>query len=281
MQTVYIDLLFLINFCMDFLCMVAVSKITSRHLPYTRAIISAAIGGIYSASALFMPDIGVLEIIPALLCCTFMCIVAFAHKDSHPKEIIITTLTYLLSSALLGGIMTGAFNLLNSYKLDFEATENSDIPAWLLISVGVFSLISTYLGGKTLRKRFLRKTAAVHAILFDREIKTNAMYDTGNLLSDGISGKPVIVADKRHSKTLLGFEAELDVISKIPNPKLSRRITIIPYASASGKKLMVAVRPDKITVTADKAAREVSALIGFADVSCAVDGCSALIPPEL
>ena len=281
MQTVYIDLLFLINFCMDFLCIIAVSKITSRHLSYIRAAIGAAVGGIYSVSALFMPNIGAWELIPALICCTFMCIVAFARKNGKLKEIIITTLTYLLSSALLGGIMTGAFNLLNSYEIDFETAENSDIPAWLLIAVGTFSLVSTYFGGKMLRKRFLRKTASVHTTLFSNEINFNAMYDTGNLLSDGISGKPVIVVDKCHAKKLLGFEAELDAISRISDSKLSRRISIIPYTSAGGKKLMVAVRPDKTTVTADKSERAVSALIGFADVSCAIDGCSALIPPEL
>ena len=280
MQTVYVDLLFLINFCMDFLCMVAISGITSRRLSYIRAFIGAVIGGLYSVAALFMPPIGKLEIVPALLCCCLMCLVVFAKSDSRPTEILRLTVTYLFTSALLGGIMTATFNLLNSYNLDLNESKSNDIPAWLLIAVGIFSLISTYLGGKILRRRLLRKTASVTVFFNQKSITFNAMYDSGNLLSDSISGRPVIVADKRHSKELLGFEINTDTALGVSDEKILHRIVFVPYATASGQKLMTALRPDKTEIVVQKHCREVAALIGFADVSCA-EGCTALIPPEL
>lgn len=280
MQTVYVDLLFLINFCMDFLCMVAISGITSRRLSYIRAFIGAVIGGLYSVTALFMPPIGKLEIIPALLCCLLMCLVVFAKTDSKPTEILSLTVTYLFTSAVLGGIMTATFNLLNSYRLDLNGSQSNDIPAWLLISVGIFSLLSTYLGGKILRRRLLRKSASVTVNFDKKSITFSAMYDSGNLLSDSISGRPVIVADKRHSKELLGFEINTDTALNATDEKILHRLVFVPYTTASGQKLMTAFRPDKIEISAKNHNREVAALIGFADVSC-VEGCTALIPPEL
>lgn len=281
MQTVYADLLFLINFCMDFLCMVAVSKITSRHLSYLRASIGAAIGGAYSVVALFMPDIGSFELISALLCCIFMCLVVFSRKDGGIKEILTASATYFLCSALLGGIMTAVFNLLNSYELDLQNVGSNDIPIWLLISVGTFSLLSTYLGGKLLRRRCLRKTALVTVTFLKKNINFNAMYDSGNLLSDSISGRPVIVADTHYAKELLGFEPTVENAAHITDEQVTRRISLVPYATASGQRMMIAFRPDKTTVKSENKTSDVSALIGFANITCAVDGCTALIPPEL
>ena len=54
-QTVYVDLYFLINFSMDFLCFFLTSKLLSAKLSFGRTLVASTLGGIYANLALFLP----------------------------------------------------------------------------------------------------------------------------------------------------------------------------------------------------------------------------------
>lgn len=282
MQTVYVDLLFLINFSMDLLCFFLVSKLLCRKLSLPRAILGAAIGGGYSVAALFLPLYKAEQILANALCCIIMCAVACFKKGDRAGGLIKLIVTYLLSSMLLGGIMTATFNFLNSANVDFELGESNDIPPWLMISVGISSMLATFAGGRFLKRRADRQSARVNVTLCGNEVSFEAMYDSGNLLRDSVSGRPVIVADARHAKTLLGTERapSCDILDELKT-EIAKRAVVIPYHTASGCKTMIAVRPQKLTVTSCGRTVEVDALIGFADVKNTIDGCSALVPYEL
>lgn len=282
MQTVYVDLLFLINFSMDFLCLFLVSKILFKNLSFLRAVLGAALGGIYSVSVFFFPDVGFSKFITDILCCVLICLIVFAKKGDGIKNLSVNCFTYFLSSVLLGGIMTAAFNLLNSSGIILEGADGRDIPPWLTISVGVASAVASYVGGRFIKRRAGKQTAYITVNIGGKELSLSAMCDSGNLLRDSISGKPVIVADERHMpyffKEIKKFNLNsLDKLDK----SIAKRIVLIPYSTASGSKTMVALRPQKLTIDSHGAKKDVDALIGFANIKCAVDGCSALIPSEL
>ncbi len=282
MQTVYVDLLFLINFSMDFLCMLLVSKIIFRRLSYPRAILGAVIGGIYSVAILFMPPIGRLEIIPDLLCCLLMCLTVFAKKEDGLKRLFSNTVTYTVVSMLLGGIMTATFNLLNSSGINLEGAGENDIPPWLLLTVGASAFFATFAGGRFLRRRARETTAEISVTLGGKSLTVNAMYDSGNLLKDCVSGRPVIVIDESHIPSLFEGLKKIDVENlELLDEEAAERISIIPYSTASGEKTMVAFRPKKLTVSSEGHVSEKSALVGFAKINRAYVDCSAIIPTEL
>lgn len=281
-QTVYADLLFLINFSMDFLCVFLVAKLTSKRLSYPRAIAGAVLGGAYSVAILFMPPLGRLEIIPDILCCLLMCLIVFARKGDTLGTLALNTVTYLLASVLLGGIMTAAFNLLNSSGIDLEGTGEGDIPPWLLVTVGLASVISTYAGGHFLKRRAAERQAEIDVTLCDVTVTIRAMCDSGNLLRDSVSGRAVIVADNRHTSSFFKKRKEITAKDAITlDGDIRRRIALIPCSTANGSGTMVAFRPQKVIVRTDRREKEVDALIGFAEIKCAAPDCSALIPPEL
>lgn len=262
--------------------MFLVAKLTSKRLSYPRAMAGAALGGAYSVAILFMPPLGRLEIIPDMLCCLLMCLIVFAKKNDTLGTLAINTLTYLLASVLLGGIMTAAFNLLNNSGIDLEGSGGEDIPPWLLITVGIVSVISTYAGGHFLKRRTAERLAEIDVTLCDVTVTIRAMCDSGNLLRDSISGRAVIVADCRHTRSFFkGRKAfSPDDITTLDGD-IRRRIALIPCSTANGSVTMVAFRPQKVIVRTEKREKEIDALIGFAEIKCAAPDCSALIPPEL
>ena len=286
-QTVYADLLFMINFSMDFLCLYLVAKLLSRRFSLLRGALSASIGGIYAIVSLFLPSHTVFSFATDLFICVLMCAITFFSRKERPSSLVISAISYFLASVLLGGIMTAIFHMLNrSSPPDTLFSEGEQIPFWLFtVAAAAASLILRF-GGRFLRSRAQIKCAEVEVTLDQKSITLHAICDSGNLLRDAVSGKPVIISDKKEASELLpkdippptDWNAEL--LTTLPK-SLAARIRMIPTSTANGESLMLAIRPDSLLVKSERRTQRVDALIGFADVSHAPTGHNALIPPDL
>ena len=79
-MVVYGDLLFLINFSMDFLCFYISCRLLHKKLPTLRACLSAFVGGIYSVASLFIVTNAKLAIVMDIAVLVFMCLVVYLDK---------------------------------------------------------------------------------------------------------------------------------------------------------------------------------------------------------
>lgn len=75
-ETVYADILFFINFSMDFLCFYICSRVLGRRLHVLRATVASVIGGAYSVAMLFFDPGGSAEILLDIGVLLIMCAVA-------------------------------------------------------------------------------------------------------------------------------------------------------------------------------------------------------------
>ena len=286
-QTVYADLLFMINFSMDFLCMFLVARLLSRRFSLLRGALASALGGLYSVASLFSPLGEAASTAVDVLFCLVMCLVAFAAKNERPSSMLLITATYFLASMLLGGIMTAIFNLLNraAPPLD-DFTDGQDMPIWLFAAVTAVSSAITWIGGRFLRTRSQVTSAEVEIRLGKRKAVVRAMCDSGNLLRDSLSGKPVIVSDRREAINLLPADCpaiadwNAETVASLP-PHIASRVRMIPMGTANAEGLMFALRPDSIIIRTGNKTRTADALVGFADIHCALPDCTAVLPPEL
>ena len=284
-QIVYVDLLFLINFSMDFLCLFLTSRLLSRRLSLPRALLAATLGGIYSVTELIAIPESPVSLVFDLGFCLLMCFLAFFSKGERLISVLIVSVSYILSSALLGGIMTACFSLLNRYSPPISQ-ESASMPVWIFCLVTVLSTAATLLGGRHMKKRASTAEAVVEIVFDGRTVKLRAMCDSGNLLHDSISGKPVLIADFQAASPL--FQGKhppastwsAESISSFP-PPLAERVRLIPTSSVGGDRLMVALRPDKLLLHDKNGSHSTDALVGFAELHCALRDCKALIPPEL
>ena len=99
-----------------------------------------------------------------------------------------------------------------------------------------------------------------------------ALRDSGNRLSDGISGLPVIVApEKRVVRLLPAGVRAADLATLPPGWRL------LPIRTAAGEGTLMCFRPDSAELVQDGKARQVEATIAISDFAEK----SALVPEEL
>ena len=285
-QIVYGDLLFLINFSMDFLCLFLVARLMSRPFSLFRGSAASVLGGLYAVATVFVAAAGPAEILIHLGICLVMCLVTFAGKNESPSSILILSAAFLLASFLLGGIMTAVFNLMNHASPPDDLSESHHMPLWLFAAVAAVSSAAAWIGGRFLRARSQIQSADLEIRLGRRRTVIRAMCDSGNLLRDSVSGKPVIVADRRHAVNLLPADCQpitdwsTGAIASLP-PSVATRVRIIPLGTAGSQGTLLALRPDSIVIRVAGRTRTADALIGFTDIKNTPDGISAIIPPEL
>ncbi|MBR4014238.1 MAG: sigma-E processing peptidase SpoIIGA [Clostridia bacterium] len=160
-QTVYVDLFFVINFSMDFLCFFLASQLLGSKLSPWRTVAASALGGIYANMTLFMSVSGIWELALDILVCALMCVVSFGRI----KHLFAHVCVYIAISMVLGGFMTALFELLNKIELPLGEIEGDGISAWLLLFLAVVSGALTLFGGKFFRRTSSRKYTAVTVTL--------------------------------------------------------------------------------------------------------------------
>ena len=281
-QTVYVDLFFMINFSMDFLCFFLTSKLLSDRLSIIRTLIASAIGGVYANLALFIEVGGISEILLDIAVCALMCLVAFGKC----RSLLLHTAVYIVISIVLGGFMTALFGLLNRAELPLEGLEGDGLSAWLLALLAAVSGALTLAGGRFFRKKSARRYTKLTLELDGRQRTLDAFCDSGNLLREPISGRACIVTDTDALKGIFPDEilkmARTGGIPKLtPSANLAKRIRIVPTHSATGDGILIAVRPERIFIGEGKSAREVDALIALCTLGQTADGAQALVPTEL
>ena len=282
-QTVYADLLFLINFSMDLLCLFLTARLLATPFSLFRALAGAALGGLYSVASLLlstqMPHWPL-----DLAFCFLMCAVACFSRREGLGRLSLFAGVFFLNSMLLGGIMTAVFNLMNRSAPpaeDFAA--ETDVPLWLFALLALVAWGITWVGGRFFRGRARIPEAHLEITLGKRRAVVRALCDSGNLLTDPMSGKPVIVADLRVASMLLPADCpplSPHDLSTLP-PVIATRMRLIPASSVGESRLLPALRPDCIVVRVGNQTRKADALVGFAPLSATPSGVDAIVPPSL
>ncbi len=292
-QIVYADLLFLVNFSMDFLCFFVTARLLHRPFKILRCIIASAIGGIYSVIILFISMNSILGLIADLGFCALMCLCAYGIKDKRTGEFLLHTTVYFGVSMGTGGCMTAMYSLLNRMDLPLgEIEKNPDgISVWLFGLLAIISGAVALWGGKIFKSSATNDIYEITITYHGASLTLTGMIDTGNMLKDPISGKPIVIIAKR---ALLGLLDEdtlhkaicgdiLNIMSNDPGHKAR----LISMHTVSGNSMVCAFVPEKITLRSKKVkkSKESDALFAPGDIcldSCQKgSGCVALIPCDL
>ena len=209
MESVYIDLYFLVNVSMDFLCMMIAGVLLHRQAKRRRVLMAAVCGGVYAVAALLLAWDGIFGIFLDTVAAVVMCLIAFGKRKSSFAAVLRIAAVVWVSSLLLGGIMTALFALLNRLDLPLDTLEGDGLSVWTFVLVSAVAGVLTVKSGRWFGLSGRAKSARVEVTLFGNKTVLRAMVDTGNLLCDPVSGKSVIVA-------------ELDTLKPILPPRLAR-----------------------------------------------------------
>lgn len=287
-QTVYVDLFFLVNFSMDFLCFFLTAKILGIPFKLRRGLIGGAIGGLFSDLSLFLPVGPILSLGLNGIVCALMCGAVFWERG-RGRSLPLYILVFVAVSMALGGVMTALFNLFNHMPLfeGIEQTEGDGISVWIFFALAVISGAVTLLGGRFFAGRSSQRYATVELCYGGKSVKLYAMTDSGNLLRDPMSGKPCIVADFRAMEKVLPREivsaarkGAAQAMATVGGAH-GKNLRLIPTHTAAGDSLLLGVRMERVTVHTEKESHSVDACVVLTELGEQAQGKEALLPSVL
>lgn len=286
-QTVYVDLFFLVNFSMDFLCLYLTAKLLHRTVSSGRMLLGGSVGGLYAVIALFLPCSAVsafaIDVAVGLLICAMVFV-----KRHEPSRLGLCFLSFVAISMVLGGFMTALFYLFNRSPLaELTGIDGDGISIWIFALLAMISGILTLLGGRFWGKQSARRSARVEILLDGKLLSLRALVDSGNLLCEPMTGKPCILVDADALSPILPPELLLAARAKDSRGigKISRanakRICLIPTKTATGESLLIGVRPDRLRVDCGKGGRAVDAVLAIGSMPLSAAEHDALLPSIL
>ena len=263
-MTVYLDIIFLENLCMNYIILFATGYIMKLKIKQVRIILSSAFGSLYVVLVYLQNSIILSNIIVKVMLSIVMILIAFYPKKIKIffKEIIL----FYLVSFVFGGC---AFFLLYFIKPQNVLIRNGvyvgRYPIQIAILGGIVGFTITQIAFKLVKGKITKKDIFTEICILLNEKKTyvKALVDTGNMLKDPISGMPVIVVCKNMLYTVFP-EKILDNLENIINGKLSEDILIneqefiskfrmIPFSSLGTQNgLLLGIKVDKVEVFFDE-----------------------------
>lgn len=270
---------------MDYLCLYISAKILKRAFSLKRMLLASLLGGLYSVASLFLPISTAVSFACDILTCFIMAAIAFHAKKQFKSTIISGALFFGVSMAL-GGIMTALYNLLNKLDLPLGSIEGDSLSVWGFAIIAILAACMSLFGGEIIfRKKEIKQSTLT--IYFDgKELSLRALTDSGNLVRDAVSGKPVIFIDSQAAKGFVDQNILDDFLKGTPskNPAYSG-MRVTPINTLSGKQMLVLLRAEKIIISYSRKNKIESfspdAMFALGDIGKSAEECDAIIPYSL
>ncbi len=286
-QDVYVDLLFLINFSMDYICLFICSRVLHRKMIVWRMLLASAAGGLYSVISLFLPFHSWLELICDASVAFLLCLIAYSGNKRGLPSLFLSSFLFVGISMMMGGCMSAIFNLLNKLNLPLDAIREDSISTYffaiLALSAGLISLKS----GQIISRRSAITECRLHVRFCEKNFSFLSLIDSGNLVRDPISGRAVIFLDRGVVESSLPLGFIDDFLNGRPQKNIvCKELRLISLHTASGTSLAVAAKPEKLTAEIeDKRGKticlELDALISFTHLGKGSRGYTAIVPNEI
>lgn len=251
-MTVYLDLVILLNFLVDGLLLMGANRLTGYPAGWRRCALAAVLGSLY-AGVCMLPEYRFLaNTLWRIVSLAAMAGIAFGWNVSALRR---GTIFVLLSMAL-GGMATGIG------RGDFASLVLAAAGVLLLCAVGIRSPLG------------IDKYQPVEMHWKGQKLKLTALVDTGNTLTDPITGASVLVVGVDVGRKL-GISREMihDPIGALATGEIPGA-RLIPYR-AVGKPggMLLALRLEQVRL----GGRTISPMVAFAPEEIGVhDGYQAL-----
>lgn len=191
---IYLDVVFLINFCYDFLILMTIDITLKRNTKIRRLLLGALIGGL-SLGLLFLPINEVILFVLKIITSIFMVLISFKYKDI---KYTLSNLFYLyMISITLGGFLY-FLDVQLSLKREglifyFDGLSVNYILLMIIAPVILFLYVKDH-----------KKMKSTYNLNYEVKIvfKNNKVFvgkgflDSGNRLKDPITKKNIILLDK-------------------------------------------------------------------------------------
>ena len=284
-EEIYADVLFIINFSMDFLSLYIVGRLMHFRMKAPRVILGASLGALYGVLELLLSGASLWKTAITLSVLLTMCAIAFGQRSLR---------TYFASVALtfgvsmiIGGMMTSAFLKLGGQASYIEIggtieTIYGNLPVWKFAVFALLSAIATWGIGKLFRRKRATRTCALRMTFDGNEHEWVALVDSGNLLEEPVSGTPVIFLKGNAARSLPAY---LLYAMKSGAAALSSenvgKLRVIPSRTVTGNGILLAAVPERLSLLTGGVWESRRALVAVDFSDGDYGGFEALVPEIL
>lgn len=279
-MTIYIDLIFLENLIMNSIILYATAIILKIKPKFFRIIISSAIGSIY-AIILYITEMQIYTSIISKIILSIM-IIYVAFNPQNVKKMWKQILIFYLTSFVFGGV---ALYLIYFLKPQDILIRNGMFVGEYVLKVimlgGILAFIVIKISLKIIKTKFNPKDmyCDIKVKLNNKEIKTRAMIDTGNLVKEPITNTPVVIMESTLLEEVISKEI-LNNIEKVLSGDFSNiseeiqneyvsKFRCIPFKSLGKENgMLLGIKADEIEVeNEDEKKKSNNIIIGVYDKS--------------
>lgn len=254
-MTIYVDLVALLNFAMDFLILFTVNLTLKRNTSIKKMILGAFFGSL-TLLFLFLPISSFLLFFFKIVISFFLCIITFGFHST--KYTIQNMIYFYMIGTILGGFLY-YLNLEFSYKQEGIVFFHKGLSINFIFLI-IISPIILYIyvrSTKKLKSQYAHYYKLIVTFKNEKKIELNAFLDTGNKLIDPITNKAIILVEKESLKEV-----------KIRSP------IYVPYHSLNHKGLLKCIAPKSVEIAGVSSKNY---LIGISEEKFHIDGISCIL----
>lgn len=262
-MTIYLDIILCENLLMNYIILFAtyvIIKPKTKH-PQIRMILSSLLGSIY-AIIIYLNILSIYtNLLAKITLSVVMVYIAFAPPNI--KQLLKQILIFYLVSFIFGGCTFALIYFLKPENVEMKNGVFVGIyPIKVGLIAGVIAFIITQIAFKINKSKLNNKNTFIEIELYNKNkmTKARALLDSGNMLKEPISQKPVIVVEKAILSKIIPEEV-LNYIERMVGGDDQERnemqeylskIRMVPFMSLGKENgMLIGIRLDKIKINTE------------------------------
>ena len=259
-MTIYVDIVLLENLCMNYIILFSTAYILKLKIKHLRIFLSSLLGAVYAILAYTNIIPMYTSVITKII--LSICMIYIAYYPKHIKGLLKELIVFYLVSFALGGCAFALLYIVRPQDIFMvDGVYIGTYPLKIALLGGITGFIITYVAFKVVKSRVTKDEIIYKVIVkFDeKELETNVMLDTGNMLKDPISGEAVVLIEKQKLYEIMPKNL-LDNIEKVlggefkeeQEVKYRTRLRIIPFTSVGKQNgMMLGIKVDEVKIITD------------------------------
>ena len=262
LRVIYADILVTINLAVDYLVLFGTARLAGARFVRLRGLFAAAVGAVYSLCVIFPLERAVLWI-SRFAVSTIMVLICFGRRK--PLELLrLLTVFYAC-----GFVFSGFMLLIGTAAQPKEFLLKNGVVYFEFSALEIVLAACAAFAVTELLRRLFRhgesEGACIAKIYYGGGCAVlKGFTDTGNSLTEPLSGAPVVVCRAAELKKLL----PPDMLEQLLERNLSTKhgIRLVPCSTVSGSVLIPAIRPEKLVLEKGGSVFQAEEVfIGFSD----------------
>ncbi len=276
-NTIYIDVLLVVNFVVNYFLLKASAKLISVHTTHKRGICAALVGAVSSLS-IFLPYKGlVFMVLLKFIFAALMVVMAFGYttfKSFAVKLLSLFTVSFFFSGLMFAVWMFTPISGIYYYNgVVYFNISSLNLFVFTVISYLLITAFDYFVKRRNIKNEKYLLTLNY----MGKEIILKGFMDSGNHLTEPFSGYPVAVVHIDKIKEMLSRQQLLSIYKGDNRPHGMR---IIPYTTVSEEDVMYAFKPDGCRLETESDSFEVSNIyIGLSKKMLKINDSDIILSP--